>query len=705
VRDKLLQDDDILKKLFLPLTTLDNVGQKMEEALLRLNCRVMIDLIFYLPYHLNQFQYLPDLAKVASGSNIITKLVVHDVMQPGRMSYGSKKNIIKIFCSNNTGHVNLTYFNYYPSYLLQKINTGTELLVKGKIERYFGQLVMSHPEILTNTTNVSATEPQYHLTYGLINKQLIKYIQGALTYLPNFYEWLPEEYLQKHGLLAFNEAIKKAHHPTNLQDLEPASPIIRRLAFDELLAHQLAVKLVRKNMLQLTKGMNLEFTGQLAKKLQDSLPFALTNCQKRTIAEIANEQHGAHNMIRLVQGDVGSGKTIVALMAMLNVVEAKKQACLMAPTDLLVTQHYHSIEAATASLGINIALITGKIKGKAREKILANLASSEIDIIIGTHALFEENVIFANLALIVIDEQHRFGVEQRLALISKNHTCDLLLMSATPIPRTLTMVLYGDMALSQITEKPAHRLPIITSVMPISKEKELIHAMEKILAKNEKIYWICPLIEENQESEKNSHNLKAAISRHNELRAAFGDGVGLIHGKMSNQDKSQAMQDFVAGNIKILVATTVIEVGIDVKDASLIIIEHAERFGLSQLHQLRGRVGRSNLQSYCILLYHYPISNEAKMRLNIMRQTNDGFIIAEEDLKLRGAGDLLGTKQSGIKDFKFADLMCHQDLLASASILSSEVAACDSKLANQYKALRILLYIFGYHQALKYLKS
>jgi ATP-dependent DNA helicase RecG len=405
-------------------------------------------------------------------------------------------------------------------------------------------------------------------------------------------------------------------------------------------------------------------------------------------------------MLRLVQGDVGSGKTIVALIAMLNVIESSKQAALMAPTDLLATQHYRWILSVTANLNIKVALLTGKIKGNLRKEIFTNLQEGTIDLIIGTHALFEENVVFKDLALIVIDEQHRFGVAQRFSLANKNKNSDLLLMSATPIPRTLTMVLYGDMCLSQIKEKPLNRLPIITSVISIKKEQELITSMQKIIAKGQQIYWICPLIEENEKLP-----LKDAISRHNELRAQFGDVVGLIHGKMKAEEKNQIMEDFAANHIKILVATTVIEVGIDVKNASLIIIEHAQRFGLAQLHQLRGRVGRSNIASYCILLYHYPISDEAKMRLNIMKNTDDGFIIAQEDLKLRGSGDLLGTKQSGSKDFKFADLNFHEDLLNSAYELSEEVIATDRDELSEYKSLKILLYLFGYHQFLKYLKS
>jgi ATP-dependent DNA helicase RecG len=693
-----LLEHDVLKKLFLPLTNLKDLGEKTAISLRRLNLELIIDLLFFLPYNFNQYQYLPNLSQVKDGSLIITKVVVHEVFIPKNLRGG--KNLTKIFCSNNTGCLNLTYFNYYPSYLLGKISAGSEIIVKGKIERYFGQLVISHPEIINANQTFVPIEPQYHLTYGILNKQLMNFVKAALLYLPNFYEWLPEKYVLKHKFMSFNQALKLAHNPLQSQDISPDSACRRRLAFDELLAHQLAVKLVRKNHKQLRRAQNLVFSGALSDKLLKNLNFELTGGQKTALAEITQDQQSAHHMLRLVQGDVGSGKTIVALIAMLNVIESSKQAALMAPTDLLATQHYRWILSVTANLNIKVALLTGKIKGNLRKEIFTNLQEGTIDLIIGTHALFEENVVFKDLALIVIDEQHRFGVAQRFSLANKNKNSDLLLMSATPIPRTLTMVLYGDMCLSQIKEKPLNRLPIITSVISIKKEQELITSMQKIIAKGQQIYWICPLIEENEKLP-----LKDAISRHNELRAQFGDVVGLIHGKMKAEEKNQIMEDFAANHIKILVATTVIEVGIDVKNASLIIIEHAQRFGLAQLHQLRGRVGRSNIASYCILLYHYPISDEAKMRLNIMKNTDDGFIIAQEDLKLRGSGDLLGTKQSGSKDFKFADLNFHEDLLNSAYELSEEVIATDRDELSEYKSLKILLYLFGYHQFLKYLKS
>ncbi len=689
-------DRDGLKKLFSPLTNLKDLGVKTAMALKRLNLEYIIDLLFFLPYTFNQYQYLPNLSQVKDGGLIITKVVVHEVFIPKNLRGG--KNLTKIFCSNNTGCLNLTYFNYYPSYLLNKISSGSEIMVKGKIERYFGQLVMPHPEIINASQAFVPIEPQYHLTYGLLNKQLMNFIKAAFGYLPNFYEWLPEKYVIKHKLMSFNQALKLAHNPLESRDVSPDSACRRRLGFDELLAHQLAVKLVRKHHSKAKRAHNLVFSNILAEQLIKNLDFELTNAQKNALVEITQDQLSPHHMLRLVQGDVGSGKTIVGVIAMLNVIESSKQAALVAPTDLLATQHYRWILSVTANLNITVALLTGKIKGNARKEILSNLGVGKIDLIIGTHALFEENVEFSDLALIVIDEQHRFGVEQRFSLANKNKNADLLLMSATPIPRTLTMVLYGDMCLSQIKEKPLNRLPIITSVISIKKEQELIQAMHNIINKGQQIYWICPIIEEDEKLP-----LKDVISRHHELRAEFGDVVGIIHGKMKAEEKNQIMQDFAANQIKILVATTVIEVGIDVKNASLIIIEHAQRFGLAQLHQLRGRVGRSNIASYCMLLYHYPISNDAKMRLNIMKNTNDGFIIAQEDLKLRGSGDLLGTKQSGSKDFKFADLMHHEDLLNSAYELSEEITAQDN--LNENKSLKILLYLFGYHQFLKYLKS
>ncbi|MHA1600054.1 MAG: ATP-dependent DNA helicase RecG, partial [Alphaproteobacteria bacterium] len=495
-------------------------------------------------------------------------------------------------------------------------------------------------------------------------------------------------------------ALSAVHEPRNAADLEPTTPARQRLAYDELLANQLALALVRYHQTA-QRGRVISGDGRLREKLLAALPFALTGSQQQSVEEILADMARPIRMLRLLQGDVGSGKTVVALLAMLATVEAGAQAVLMAPTEILARQHYKTIAPLAEAAGFSVEILTGRDKGKARAATLARLHSGETQLAVGTHALFQDDVEFNDLALAVIDEQHRFGVHQRLTLAKKGQAVDILVMTATPIPRTLVLTSYGDMDVSRLTEKPAGRQPIDTRALPLERLGEVADGIGRALADGTKVYWVCPLVTESEVVD-----LAAAEDRHAELKARFGDGVGLVHGRMAGRDRDAVMAAFAEGPVNLLVATTVIEVGVDVPQATIMVIEHAERFGLAQLHQLRGRIGRGADKSTCLLLYQSPLSETASARIRILRETDDGFRIAEEDLHLRGAGELLGTRQSGFPEFRLADLAAHGDLLATARDDARLILERDAELASpRGQALRVLLYLFSRDAAVRYLRS
>jgi ATP-dependent DNA helicase RecG len=475
------------------------------------------------------------------------------------------------------------------------------------------------------------------------------------------------------------------------------------LAYDELLSNQLALSLVRAKTRK-RRGRPLSGNGQLRDKVRAALPYALTNAQTRTLAEISADMASDNRMLRLLQGDVGSGKTVVALMAMLIAVEAGYQAALMAPTELLAHQHYENLKPLAALAGVRLEILTGRIKGAQRAETMAGLADGSIPLVVGTHALVQKDVAFADLAFAVIDEQHRFGVDQRLELSEKGRGADMLVMTATPIPRTLALTAYGDMDVSRLDEKPPGRKPVDTRTVSLERLDETMDAMGRAVQKGAKVYWVCPLIEESELTD-----LAAAEDRYATLKARYGDAVGLIHGRMKPAERDEVMEAFASqapNGPKILVATTVIEVGVDVPDATIMVIEHAERFGLAQLHQLRGRVGRGGKEGTCLLLYDTPLGETAKSRLSILRQTEDGFLIAEEDLRLRGGGEMLGTRQSGLPEFKLADLNVHAELVAAASDDAKLIIARDAELQTpRGQALRTLLYLFEQDDAIRTLRS
>ena len=575
--------------------------------------------------------------------------------------------------------------------LRQMLPTNENRLISGKLEYFRNTFQITHPShvsALNNNKIIKSKEAVYSLTSGLNQKIMNKLTDQILNNLPNFNEWIENSILNKYKFKRWNEVVKNLHNPSD-NNIKNKNLLRRRLAFDELLSHQLAIGIMR-NFNQKKKGLKITSENKTLSKFYSNLDFQLTNSQNNVIKEILQDLGSSNQMIRLLQGDVGSGKTIVALISMIKVFESNFQSALMVPTTILAFQHYENILNLLKDLKINVLVLTGKDKGKERKEKLDEIAKGKADIIIGTHALIQDTVKFNNLGLAVIDEQHRFGVYQRMVFNHKNHKPNILVMSATPIPRTLTLAAYGDMKESKLIEKPLGRKPIITSSLSLKKENQLIDRIkEKIKNSSSKFYWVCPLIEESEELD-----LKAAEERYKILKKYFKNKVLLMHGRLSEIEKEEIMTKFKNEDYKILVSTTVIEVGVDIPSATTIVIEHAERFGLAQLHQLRGRVGRNDIQSYCILLHKDNIGEISKQRIDIMKQTNDGFKIAEEDLKIRGPGEILGKKQSGSPSFYVADLSFDYDLLEDAKIMVEDILSKNPKLENiEGENLRNLLYL------------
>ena len=575
--------------------------------------------------------------------------------------------------------------------LRQMLPTNENRLISGKLEYFRNTFQITHPShvsALNNNKIIKSKEAVYSLTSGLNQKIMNKLTDQILNNLPNFNEWIENSILNKYKFKRWNEVVKNLHNPSD-NNIKNKNLLRRRLAFDELLSHQLAIGIMR-NFNQKKKGLKISSENKTLNKFYSNLDFQLTNSQNNVIKEILQDLGSSNQMIRLLQGDVGSGKTIVALISMIKVFESNFQSALMVPTTILAFQHYENILNLLKDSKINVLVLTGKDKGMERKEKLDKIKNGDADIIIGTHALIQDTVKFNNLGLAVIDEQHRFGVYQRMVFNHKNHKPNILVMSATPIPRTLTLAAYGDMKESKLIEKPLGRKPIITSSLLLKKENQLIDRIkEKIKNSSSKFYWVCPLIEESEELD-----LKAAEERYKILKKYFKNKVLLMHGRLSEIEKEEIMTKFKNEDYKILVSTTVIEVGVDIPSATTIVIEHAERFGLAQLHQLRGRVGRNDIQSYCILLHKDNIGEISKQRIDIMKQTNDGFKIAEEDLKIRGPGEILGKKQSGSPSFYVADLSFDYDLLEDAKIMVEDILSKNPKLENiEGENLRNLLYL------------
>ncbi|MDR3435478.1 ATP-dependent DNA helicase RecG [Telmatospirillum sp.] len=687
-----------LYPLFAPMTALPGVGPRLAPLVEKITGPHVVDMLWHLPYGLVDRRFMPKVAEAPAG-RIATLRVQVDQHLPST----SSRRPYRVICSDDSGTLTLVFFHAKGDWLDRLLPVGSERIVSGMVENFNDGPQMTHPDHVVPSAQlaeVMTIEPVYPLTAGLPGKIVVKAAKAALERTPQLPEWIDPTFLQRQAWPSWRTALQCVHAPTGEADLSPVSPARQRLAYDEMLANQLALGLVRASLRKLA-GRSIVGDGRLRRKIVDSLPFQLTGAQQRSLVEIERDMVAPSRMLRLLQGDVGSGKTVVALLAMAAAVECGCQAALMAPTEILARQHLATLQGAAETAGLRLALLTGRDKGKARGKILEALAAGEIDILIGTHALFQDGVVFRDLALAVIDEQHRFGVHQRLDLAAKGQAIDMLVMTATPIPRTLMLTAYGDMDVSRLDEKPPGRRPIDTRVLPLARLDEVVEGVRRAIGAGAKVYWICPLVEESEKID-----LAAAAERHAELTTLLGSRVGLVHGKMKGAEKDAAMAAFAADGLDLLVATTVIEVGVNVPEATVMVIEHAERFGLAQLHQLRGRIGRSDRASTCLLLYGSPLSENAKARLNILRDSEDGFQIAEEDLRLRGAGELLGTRQSGLPEFRLADLTQHGDLLATARNDARLILETDPDLQKpRGQALRTLLYLFERDAVVKTLRS
>jgi ATP-dependent DNA helicase RecG len=694
----------VLNPLFASLTSLPGIGPKLETLYAKLLDREtprVVDLLFHLPSGAIDRRARPKLNEVQPGQVVTVAVEVEEHRPAPRHRPRAPYRIVT---SDDTGvTLTLTYFSARPDYLEKLLPVGETRYVSGTAEFYDGMLQMVHPDRVVDEKGFAAlplVEPVYPLTEGLALGNVRRAIDGALARLPDLPEWQDEAWVSRERLPPFADALRHLHRPPEPHDIAPEHPAWTRLAYDELLAGQLALALMRAHMRR-QAGRGTSSEGKVRARILKALPYTLTHSQQKAVDDIVNDLATPQRMLRLLQGDVGSGKTVVALTAAATVIEAGRQAAFMAPTEILARQHLKTIAPLAEAAGIRVAILTGRERGPGRKEILDRLARGDIDLLVGTHALFQDDVVFHDLALAVVDEQHRFGVHQRLALTQKGQAVDVLVLTATPIPRTLVLTYFGDMDISELREKPAGRQPIDTRTIPLDRLDEVEDAIGRAIGEGKRAYWVCPLVEESEKSD-----LAAAEERYAELRKKFGDTVDLVHGKMKGTDKDAAMARFAAGETQLLIATTVIEVGVDVPEATIMVIEHAERFGLAQIHQLRGRVGRGSGRSTCLLLYKAPLGETAKARLAILRDTEDGFRIAEEDLRLRGEGDVLGTRQSGLPGFQIARPEVHGKYLGTARDDAALVLNRDPTLSTpRGEALRHLLYLFGKDEAIKLIRA
>ena len=686
---------ETLFPLFSDLARLDGVGPKTALLLAAGGIEKPRDLLFTLPASGIDRQLRASIREVVAPA-VVTVEVEVGLHQAAR----AKGKPYRIVVQDAATSFNLVYFHARPEQLQRLLPTGQRRVVSGRIELFDGVAQMVHPDHVLSLADAEALpgfEPVYPLFAGVTQKVMWRASRSALDLAPSLPEWIDPGLILREGWPGWKLALTQAHAPAATSDLAPSTASRQRLAYDEVFAHQVTLALARATARR-GKGRASVGTSALQRKILDGLPFSLTSAQARTVAEIAADMASPLRMNRLLQGDVGSGKTLVALMALLIAVEAGGQGVLMAPTEILARQHLDGLQPMAAAADVRIEILSGRDKGRDRALKLAALADGEIQILIGTHAVFQKDVHFRDLRLAVIDEQHRFGVAQRMELGAKGQAADVLVMTATPIPRSLALVQYGDMDVSLLDEKPPGRSPVQTALVSQGRMSEVVERLRRAVAEGHQAYWVCPLVEESEVS-----MLTAAEDRFLRLRAALGDGVvGLVHGQLPAADKDAAMAGFVSGATRVLVATTVIEVGVNVPNATIMVVEGAESFGLAQLHQLRGRVGRGAAQSTCLLLYQPPLGEAGRRRLETLRETEDGFRIAEQDLAMRGAGDLIGMAQSGLPRFRIADLERQAGLMALAQTDARAMLLADPGLTTpRGQAVRTLLWLMEQDKAIK----
>jgi ATP-dependent DNA helicase RecG len=684
-----------LSPLFRSLHSIKGVGDKLAALLTRYfgapegQEAIALDILMHMPSGVVDRRRQVGIAEAYLSQIVTLKLHIDRHQLPPR---GRPQVPHRVFAHDETGDISLVYFGSQGGWVEKLLPVGEGRFVSGKIDFFNGEKQITHPDYVVEADKFATlplVEPVYPLTQGLSSRALAKLVRQVVDGLPVLPEWVAGDTMAQRKWPSFADAMRMVHLPGNPEEAQLWAPARMRLAYDEYLAGQITLQLIRSTMVA-ARGISRQFTGEITERVTHALPFSLTEGQQAAVDEIRADLASPDRMSRLLQGDVGAGKTVVALMAMAAMAESGAQSAMMAPTELLAAQHFKTLKPLCDSAGLGCELLTGKMPAAERRAKLAGIASGETTVVVGTHALFQSGVEFHNLGLTVVDEQHRFGVHQRLALSDKGKHTDLLVMTATPIPRTLVLTHFGDMAVSVLREKPRGRQPIDTAVLSIGDYARVISRLQARLGEGAQAFWVCPLVEESEHLE-----VVAAEDRFAELQKVFGDQVALVHGRMSAAAKQEVMQRFAANELKLLVATTVIEVGVDVPNASIMIIEHAERFGLAQLHQLRGRVGRGSQRSACLLLYKDPLSETAKARLETIKSTEDGFEIAEKDLELRGQGDVLGTRQSGMPGYRLAVPDVHRHLLDYAHDEAKDLLKRNPGLAGpDGEAARTLLYLF-----------
>ena len=667
----------VINYLSQPISKLNGVGKKTKEVLKKKNIEKISDLLWNLP------QGFTDRTNIRRLDNLEIGKITTIKVKVNKYNFPRIRNLPnKVICEDDRGKIDIVFFNSREGYIRKILPLNEQVIISGKINYFKKKYQITNPSYVVPINKedyVNKIIPKYSLTEGLTEKIYRKLIDNVLNNISDIEEWHPKYILDKIGNIGWLDSVKKIHE---IKEREVTDIYHKRLAYDEILANLLVLSQVRKRVKKIKKNKKI-FDNILFNKVQKNFPFTLTSNQKSIIEEINKDLKSEYRMFRLLQGDVGSGKTIISLVAASNVLSSNFQVAFMAPTEILAKQHYNLASKIFKKTNINIQLLTGKSNYKEKKLITKDILSGKINFLIGTHALFQKNLIFKKLGMVIIDEQHKFGVKQRIKLADKGgKDCDILLMTATPIPRTLILTVYGDMDISKLTQKPSNRKEILTLIKPDNKIDEVILFVKNQINNKNQIFWICPLIEESKKLQ-----YEAAVKKYNKLSKIFPKKVGLIHGALTKEERDKVLFKFLNKSFYILVSTTVIEVGIDLPDVNIIIIENSNKFGLSQLHQLRGRVGRGNMQGTCLLLYKNNLSDTAKKRLKILKSTNDGFYIADEDMKLRGYGDVLGYQQSGIKDFKIADPIHHEDLF---KIAEENIKSIESNEETFYKYINLL---------------